>query len=275
MAQTTEAHDADLVARLASELAQGRVRGDAGAHQWGGARRVQPRGDSQHVALVNDHARGIASVRPRLLVLLEAVKRECDTLLAEHLVARAAFRAPSARIDDAAHADEVALAEVGCAGTLGCDSADDLVAGHDRELGVPPVVVHLVHVAVANAAVENLDLDIVRSQIPSLDGHGLNRRLGPAGAVCRSLLGHGQSRTRDRVSLLCNPPDVNPHGSFPRREHPSKTSCIANGSTTQHGGRLGHRRSFSGPSTAVKELIYTIAIVILPMKPKLSAGQER
>src|SRR5438270_12213041 len=84
--------------------------------------------------------------------------------------------------------------------------------------------------------------------------------------------GSWQSRTRDRVSLLCNPPDVNPHGSFPRREHPSKTSCIANGSTTQHGGRLGHRRSFSGPSTAVKELIYTIAIVILPMKPKWSTG---
>src|SRR2546425_2679619 len=120
---TAQAQDSDLVACLASELAQWRVCGDAGAHERCGARGVQPLRDSQHVAFVDDHVRRVPSVRPRLFALLQAVKRERDTLLAEHLVARAAFLACSARIDDAAHPDEVALAEAGCAGTWGYDSA--------------------------------------------------------------------------------------------------------------------------------------------------------
>src|SRR5712691_1654978 len=82
-----------------------------------------------------------------------------------------------------------------CAGPLGYDPADDFVAWHDWKLRVPPVVVHLVHVAVANATIENFDLDVVRSRVASLDRHGRNRRLGCAGAIGRSLLGHGQGRT--------------------------------------------------------------------------------
>src|SRR6266581_984029 len=125
---SAQAHDRDLVASLATELAQRRVRGDARAHERCGARGVQPLRDPQHVPLVDDHARRVASGRPRLLVPLEAVKRERGTLLTEHLMALAAFLARSARIDEAAHANEVALAEAGCAVTSGYDSADDLVA---------------------------------------------------------------------------------------------------------------------------------------------------
>src|SRR2546422_5058443 len=204
VAKTAQAHDGYLVARLAAELAQGRVRGDARAHERCGARGVQPLRDSQHVSLVDDHVRRVPSVRPGVLALLEAAKRERDTLLAEHLVAGAAFRARSARIDDAAHADEVALAEAGSAGALGYDSADDLVAWYDRKVRVLPVVVHLVHVAVADAAIEDLDLDVVRSRFAPFDRHGSNRRLRCAGAVGRSLPGHGQARTGARVSLLCS-----------------------------------------------------------------------
>src|SRR6058998_3106242 len=93
------------------------------------------------------------------------------------------------------HPDKVALAIAGCAGPLRDDPADNLVAWYDRELRVPPVVVHLVHVAVANATIENFNLDVVRSRFASLDRHGRNRRLGGAGAIGRSLLGHGQGRT--------------------------------------------------------------------------------
>src|SRR6266542_6675770 len=164
VANSAQAHYRDLLAWLAAELAQRRVRGDARAHERCGARGVQPLRDSQHVPLVDDHARRVPSVRPGFRVLLEAVKRERGTLLAEHLVARAALRARSARIDEAAHADEVALAEAGCADTSGYGSTDDLVAWHDRKVRVPPVVVDLVHVAVADPAIENLNCDVVRSR---------------------------------------------------------------------------------------------------------------
>src|SRR2546426_10034255 len=192
---TAQAHDRDLVAWLAAEVAQGRVCRDARAHERRGARGIQPLRDSEHVALVDDYAGRISSVGPSLLVLLEAVKRERGAFLAEHLVTGTALRASPARIDEAAHADEVALAVPGCAGPLGYDSADDLVAWHDRKLRVPPIVVNLVHVAVANATVEDFNLDIVRSRIASLDRHGRNRRLGFGGAIGRSLLSHGQGRT--------------------------------------------------------------------------------
>src|SRR6266508_5693075 len=208
VANTAQAHDSDLFPWLAAESTQGRVCRDARAHERCGARGVQPLRDSKHVALVDDHVRRVPSVRPGLLALFEAVKRERDTLLAEHLVARAAFPARSARIDDAAHPDEFALAEAGFARTLGYDSADDLVAWHDRKVRVLPVVIHLVHVAVADAAIADLNLDVVRSRIASLDGHRRNRRLGRAGTAGRSLLGHGRMKTRARVRLLCSPPDV-------------------------------------------------------------------
>src|SRR5205807_1219478 len=101
------------------------------------------------------------------------------------------------------------------AGALGHDSAADVVARQDGKVGGPPVVVHLVHVAVANAAVENLDRDVVRPRISSFDGHAGYRRLGCPGAVGRSLLRHGQMRTRARVSLLCNPLAAGPRASTP------------------------------------------------------------
>src|SRR5439155_9553738 len=111
VAQATQAHDGYTVASLAPELPERRIRGDARAKERCGSRRVQSLGDPQDVALVDDHVRRITAVRPRLPVRLGAVERERDALLAEHLVAGAAFRADPARIDDAAYAGEVALTE--------------------------------------------------------------------------------------------------------------------------------------------------------------------
>src|SRR5207245_10042437 len=68
------------------------------------------------------------------------------------------------------------------------------MAGHDRKVRGPPVVVHLVDVAVANAAIENLNPEVARSGIASLDRHGRERCLGRAGAVGRRLLGHGPTK---------------------------------------------------------------------------------
>src|SRR5207245_9823126 len=110
-------------------------------------------------ALVDHHVRRVPSVRPVLPVPLEAVERKRHALQAEHFAARAALRACATRIDDAAHADEVALAEPGCARALGYDYADDLVAWNDRKMRGPPVLVHLVHVAVPAAAEPTLTLD--------------------------------------------------------------------------------------------------------------------
>src|SRR6266516_3459305 len=82
------------------------------AHINGAALAVSsPLRDAQHIALINDDVCRIASVRPHLRVRVEAVKRERDALLAEHLAARSTLRADAARIDEAAHPDQLALPE--------------------------------------------------------------------------------------------------------------------------------------------------------------------
>jgi hypothetical protein len=66
----------------------------------------------------------------------------------------------------------------------GGDLAHDLVAGHERVPAEPPVVVHEVHIAVADAAVRHRDLDLVRGKGSGLVGEGRER--GPSGES-----GHG------------------------------------------------------------------------------------
>ena len=43
------------------------------------------------------------------------------------------------------------------------------MSGYDREVGAGPVVVYLVHVAMADAAIENLDLDVEWPWFEALD----------------------------------------------------------------------------------------------------------
>src|SRR5436309_10871758 len=111
VAQTAQTDDGDLVAWLAPELAKRRICGYASAHQRSSLSRVQHFRDTQHITLINNNVCRVASVGPRLRVLVEAVKRERHTLLTEHLVARPALRADAARIDEAAHPDQLAVPE--------------------------------------------------------------------------------------------------------------------------------------------------------------------
>src|SRR5947199_10816524 len=108
--------------------------------------------------LVNDDLRRIASVRPRLRVLVQAVERERHAFLAEHLVARPALRADAARIDEAAHPDQLALPEARSAYPTRCDPANNLMPWHERKVGPAPIIDHLVNVDMASSTVENRQL---------------------------------------------------------------------------------------------------------------------
>ena len=66
-----------------------------------------------------------------------------------------------ARVHHAAHANAVTRLE---ARDLRADldhTADDLVAWHHRVVGVAPVVAHVVHIGVTDAAVQNFDDHVV------------------------------------------------------------------------------------------------------------------
>jgi len=198
-------------------MAQRRVSCDSSAHQWSGSRWIKTLRDPQHVTLVNNNLRRIASVGPGLGGLVEAVESERHTFLAEHLMTCPALRADAARIDNAAHPNKVTLAETSCARTMRCYPANNLVTRHEREVGSAPVIAHLVQVAMANAAVENLDLDIVWPRLAPLNLKRFKGRVSCTSTVCRNLHRHGQRRNSCRHRRWLTARRVN---AF-RRHHPA------------------------------------------------------
>src|SRR5205807_1965530 len=223
MSEPAQAYDSHLISWLAAEMAQRRVSCDPSAHQWSGFCWIKTLRDPQHITLVNNNLPGIASLGPGLRGLVEAVESERHTFLTEHLMTCPALRADAARIDNAAHPNRVTLAETSCARTMRCYPANNLVARHEREVGSAPVIAHLVQVAMANAAVENLDLNIVWPRLAPLDLERFKRCVSCKGTVCRNLHRHGQRRNSRRHRRWLNSarskclPQASPAGQFPPR----------------------------------------------------------
>ena len=101
------------------------------------------------------------------------------------LEALRAVVAGAAAVDEAADRGEVASLELRDARADSRDAAEDLVARHDRILREAPLVSGEVEIAVADAAEEDVDLDIACGRLAALDrvrGEGRGGRLGGVGA---------------------------------------------------------------------------------------------
>ena len=107
------------------------------------------------------------------------------------LQARAAIRARAAGIDEAAHADGIAHLELGDAAADSRHAAHDLVARDGGVQRESPLVAHEMQVGMADAAIEDLDLDIAGGRRAAFDGGRAERRRGTGG-------GKGLSRITDR-----------------------------------------------------------------------------
>ena len=99
----------------------------------------------------------------------------------------------AARIHHAAHTDQIARLEAGDILADAAHAADDLVARHDGVGGAAPVVAGGVQVTVADAGVEDVDDDIVRPGIASLEAEGDQGLVGCVGGIAVDVLGHGRS----------------------------------------------------------------------------------
>jgi hypothetical protein len=96
-------------------------------------------------------------------------------------------------IHDAADADQVTLVEASHRRTDGRDPADDFVARHAWVGGgyeVGPLIADGVEIGVADAAEEDLDLDVAIGGLAALDGVRGEVR-GGAGCRAGSDFGHG------------------------------------------------------------------------------------
>ncbi len=181
------------------EAAQWRIGGDAGAQQRGGAGRVQVFGHAQQVVLVHHDAGGIAAVGRAPAIQLDAVAfvtvvGEACACGAELFLARTAGLALTAGIDEATHADPVAVFPARDPAPERRHLADDLVARHQWENRVSPLVAYLMQVRVAHTAVTDVDLDVMRPGGPAFDRERSEWSVRRARGVGRS--GHGNLMRR-------------------------------------------------------------------------------
>jgi hypothetical protein len=89
----------------------------------------------------------------------------------------------TARVHQATYTDDLVALETG---DLLADTGhppDDFVTRHDRILFPAPVVTDVVDIGVANAAKQDLDLDVVWTQVAALEGKRHKIRLGRVDGV--------------------------------------------------------------------------------------------
>jgi hypothetical protein len=89
-----------------------------------------------------------------------------------------AGRAFAAGIDHAADTSQVAFLQLRDFRADFDDTPDDLMARHHRVEGITPVAPRLMHIGMADAAIENFNLDIVRPRLAPLDAERRHRGFG-------------------------------------------------------------------------------------------------
>ena len=185
--EPSETDDPDALPRRRSPVAQRRVEGDSGAEQRRHAGEVEAVGHVHRVGLVHDELLGVAAVGDGLAVALERVVGTGRIGRAVLLVADDAVVAGPARVDEGAHPDSLADAELLRRGTSCRHHPDDLVARHHREDRRAPVLVDLVDVRVAHPAEAHVEGDVVRAEFAALEVEGDEGFLGAERRVAGGL----------------------------------------------------------------------------------------
>jgi hypothetical protein len=126
-----------------------------------------------HEAVAHDVATGVAAERRAPVDAVPPAVGEGRELRTVVLLAAQTHGAGAAGVDDVADGDRVAGSERRHRGTDGDDLADELVTGD--ESGCRTGGVEGVEVAVADPAVGDADVDIVRSEVATFDEGPLER----------------------------------------------------------------------------------------------------
>src|SRR5271170_5618553 len=147
-------------------MTQRRICRDASAEQGRSARGVEFIGNSQHVGFVNHDAVGVASVGDSTENLVFEVVGQGKTVQAVLLQTRKATGTDATRVHHATDCGNVALLEFLDGVADLDDTANDFMtgdAGIDRGHYLFPFVANLMKIRMADATIENLDLDVLRT----------------------------------------------------------------------------------------------------------------
>ena len=190
VAEAAQAHHRDVARGPDIPAAQRRPSGDAGAEQRRGGLEVEPVRNLQDECFGDDDCVGIAAVGRHGVAAIVGVVGVGRALVAILLEPAKARLAAPAGIDHAADPHGVACLELRHLGADASDAADDLMArdhGIDR---AAPVVAGVVDVGVADAAIENVDHDVVGARIAPLEPPGREPLLRGVGGPARNLHHH-------------------------------------------------------------------------------------
>jgi len=184
VAQTTDPDHADLHARPDFPVTQGRPCGDAGAQKrshggqlFGAVRHLQ------HEIVLDHDALGIAAQCMAGSICgfgTIGVGHAAFAELFQPLVARVAG---FAAVDHTADAHDIAFLEAADGRADVRDAADDLVAGDAGKADLAPLAAHRMQVRVADAAIVDLDLHIMGTDIAARNGDGFDGAVGGGGTI--------------------------------------------------------------------------------------------
>ncbi|MNH13829.1 hypothetical protein D3C79_734110 [compost metagenome] len=190
VAQAAQADDRQTRTSLDAVRAHWRPHSDACAQQRAGKARVQRRRHTQHKLLAHDDVLGVATAGHFAADAVQAVVGRGHAVGAMRFLVVLASRTLLAAVDQATDRDKIASTVTADGAAHGGDPADNLVAWYTGKTRGVPVVVHIVHVGMADAAVVDVDGDIVVTQRPTFETHRLKRRVGFMDAVADTC-GHG------------------------------------------------------------------------------------
>ncbi len=173
-----EADDTDFLPLADFPMAQWGISGDASAKERGCRSQVQILRHMQRKGFIHDHAVGITAVshRARDVFIRAVVGENGAAIFAELFEAVLATFAGAAGIHHATDGGDIAFLEFFNMRAGLHDPPDDFVAGHARISGAAPFIAGGVQIGMADAAVKNLDLNIVRAGIATLKVERRERR---------------------------------------------------------------------------------------------------
>jgi hypothetical protein len=174
--QPAKADDADRLPRTDVPVTQRRVGRDAGAEERSDGGEGQPVRDAQRERFVHDDALGVAAVGDASGVCVRAVIREHWKALAELFESLCATGARATRADHAADAGQVTLAKPRDGAADADNLPDDLVPGDAGVDRVLPLVTGLVQIRMADAAIQNLNVNVARTHSTPFDRERLQVR---------------------------------------------------------------------------------------------------
>jgi hypothetical protein len=184
MTEPAQSYNADLLARADFPVAQRRIGSDAGTEQRRHPGKRQVLGDAQHESFIDHDILRVAAVGDAAVYRVFAVVGADEADFAILLVARPAACAGTAGIDQTADAGKLADVKVLYLVAHRAHAPHDLVAGHAGIDSVFPFVTRGMEIGMADAAKEDVDLDIVRARFAPIKREGRERRAFGTSRIC-------------------------------------------------------------------------------------------